>query len=311
MQALLDVILPVFAVIGFGYLAVWRGWLSPAGVDGLMVFTQKFAIPCLLFVAMTRLDLGRNFEPRLLLSFYTGATAGFLLGLFGARLIFGRPWEDAVVIGFCCLFSNSVLLGLPITERAYGAGALAGNFAIIALHSPFGYGVGITAMEVVRARGAGGTARGLPGKILRAMLGNPLIIGILAGLAMNLTGLSVPGPLSDGLDLMVRAALPAALFGLGGVLVSYRPEGDLRIILYVCAIALLVHPGVTYGLGAALGLGAGATRSAVITAAMAPGINSYIFASLYGRARRVAASSVLLGTALTLGTAWLWLGWLP
>ena len=42
MAALLDVILPVFLVIGFGYLAVWKGYFSDAGVDGLMKFTQKF-----------------------------------------------------------------------------------------------------------------------------------------------------------------------------------------------------------------------------------------------------------------------------
>ncbi|MDB4112329.1 AEC family transporter, partial [Yoonia sp.] len=49
MAALIDVILPVFLVIGFGYLAVWKGYFSDAGVDGLMKFTQNFAIPCLLF----------------------------------------------------------------------------------------------------------------------------------------------------------------------------------------------------------------------------------------------------------------------
>src|SRR6056297_4296371 len=106
MQALLDVILPVFFVIGCGYLAVWRGWFSQSGVDGLMKFTQNFAIPCLLFTAIARLDLGQSFDWRLLFSFYSGALSGFILGLVGARMVFGRPWEDAVAIGFCCLFSN-------------------------------------------------------------------------------------------------------------------------------------------------------------------------------------------------------------
>ena len=53
MQALLDVILPVFLVTGFGYLAAWRGYLSDAAVDGLVKFTQNFAIPCLLFQVAT------------------------------------------------------------------------------------------------------------------------------------------------------------------------------------------------------------------------------------------------------------------
>jgi len=309
MQALIEVILPVFLVIGFGYLAVWRGWFSAAGVDGLMTFTQKFAIPCLLFAAIARLDLGQNFEWRLLTSFYVGALSGFLLGLLGGRFLFGRSWEDAVAIGFCGLFSNSVLLGLPIMERAYGAGALSANFAIIAIHSPFCYGIGITVMEVVKARGQAG--RQVVGKVLRAMFSNTLIMGIAAGFAVNLSGLPLPGPFNDAVDLMVRAALPAALFGLGGILVQYRPEGDMRVILYVCALSLVVHPLVTYGLGRGLGLSVDALRSAVVTAAMAPGVNAYIFANIYGHAKRVAASSVLISTALTVVTAWLWLQVLP
>ncbi|MDR9395156.1 MAG: AEC family transporter [Roseovarius sp.] len=309
MQALLDVILPVFVVIGFGYVAVWRGWFSPAGVNSLMRFTQNFAIPCLLFTAIARLDLGQSFDWRLLTSFYAGAVSGFVLGMTGARAIFGRSWEDAVAVGFCCLFSNSVLLGLPLTERAYGSAALEANYAIIAMHSPFCYGVGITVMEVVKAKER--KAVSLAGKVLKAMFSNALILGIALGFIVNLSDIALPGPLNDGLDLMVRAALPAALFGLGGVLVQYRPEGDLRLVLYVCAIALVVHPLITRGLGSALDLQVDATRSAVLTAAMAPGVNTYIFASMYVHARRVAASSVLIATALSILTVWLWLGVLP
>ena len=40
MQTLLDVILPVFLVIGFGYVAVWRGFFPVAGVDGVLRFAS-------------------------------------------------------------------------------------------------------------------------------------------------------------------------------------------------------------------------------------------------------------------------------
>lgn len=309
MTALIDVILPVFLVIAFGYAAVWRGYFSDSGVDGLMKFTQNFAIPCLLFRAISTLDLGQNFDLSLLASFYAGALTGFAAGYFGARHLFGRDVEDSIAIGFCCLFSNSLLLGLPITERAYGADALQANYAIIAVHSPFCYGVGITAMEIARNRGSRPAA--LPGKVLRAMFSNALILGISLGFAVNLSGLVLPNVLTDALDLMIRAALPAALFGLGGVLYRYRPEGDMRTILYVVAVSLVLHPVIAWGLGITLGLSTDAQRSAVLTAAMAPGINTYVFANMYGKARRVAASSVLLGTGLSILTVWVWLAVLP
>ena len=133
---ILYVVLPVFLVIGGGYAASRSGVFSSSAVDGLMVFTQSFAIPCLLFRALVDLDLGAVFDPRLLLSFYTGAVVAFALGVLGARRLFRRRPGEAVAIGFGALFSNSVLLGLPIMERAYGPEALAPTFAIISIHAP-------------------------------------------------------------------------------------------------------------------------------------------------------------------------------
>ncbi|NDV02002.1 AEC family transporter [Pseudoroseicyclus tamaricis] len=309
MMTSLPVILPVFIVLGFGWVARWRGFLNDDHIDGLMRFSQGFAIPCLLFNAISTLDLGAHFHPPLLISFYVGALTGFALGLLGARLLFRRSWEDAVAIGFVCLFSNSLLLGLPITERAYGADALEANFAIISIHAPSLYAIGITAMELARARGES-LAR-LPAKVARAMFRNALVVGILLGLTVNLTGLTLPAIITDALDLMVRAALPAALFGLGGILFRYRPEGDMRAILYVSAISLLVHPAVTFGLGRWFGLDVDAFRSAVVTAAMAPGVNAYLFANMYGAARRVAASAVLVATGISILTVSGWLLLLP
>ncbi len=305
MQALLDVILPVFLVIGFGYVAVWQNLFPLAGVDAVMRFAQSIAIPCLLFLAISQIDMRASFDPGLLLSFYGAATICFISGVLGAKLLFKRGIEDAIAIGFCCLFSNSVLLGLQITERAYGPEVLSANFAIIAFHAPFCYLLGISTMEIARARGSalGGAGR----KVLRAVTHNGLFIGISLGFVWNVAGLPLPTALHDGLTMISRAALPAALFALGGVLYQYRPEGDFRTIAMICAIGLILHPSLTYLFGTASALPQDSFRPAVITAAMAPGVNAYLFANMYGRARRVAASSVLVATALSLLTTWVWL----
>ena len=309
MQPLLEVVLPVFLLIGFGYVAVWQRFFSDEAVVGLMAFAQNFAVPCLLFRAIAALDLGAVFAPALFFSFYFGASVAFLVGLAGARLLFRRPWEDSIAIGFCTLYSNAVLLGLPITERAYGPEALGPNFAIVALQAPFCYVVGLTAMELVRARraGEGGMGRAILGSIFR----NPVLMGILAGLVVNLSGSALPAVVAEAVDMLASAAIPAALFGLGGVLYRYRPEGDALTIAFVAGVSLILHPAVVWGVGRLVALDPGELRSAVVTAAMAPGVNAYIFANLYGVARRVAASSVLVGTAASVVTVWLWLAVLP
>ena len=309
MSALLDVIIPVFLIIGFGYCTVWSKLFSTDTIDGLMKFTQNFAIPVLLFDAIAKVDLVNVFDFNLFFSFYIGATAGFLIGFLGSHYIFNRSLEDSVVIGFCCLFSNTVMLGLPITERAYGEEALKHNYAIVSVHAPFCYFLGITVMELVRS-----TEKSISKKtlvIFKAMFSNALVVGIVLGFLVNILGIDLAKSLQASIDMITAVALPAALFGMGGVLYQYRPEGDIGPITMVCLVSLLVHPVIVWITGLSSGLTDMQMRSAVITAAMAPGINTYVFANIYGRAKRVASTGVLLSTAFSIGTVWVWLNLLP
>lgn len=305
-SAIFAVVLPVFLVMGAGYAASRSGLFPVSATEGLMNYTQNFAVPCLLFRAIVDLDLSTTFRPALLASFYSGATISFVLGILGARLIFGRRPGEAVAIAFAALFSNSVLLGLPIMERAYGPEAMAPNFAIIAIHAPFCYLVGITTMELARAdgRGLADTAR----SVARAMFRNSLMIGLALGFAVNLADLPYPGPLRGAVEMIADSALPAALFGLGGVLSRYAIRASLGEASMISFLSLVVHPGIAYALSQwVFALPPEFVRGAVMTAAMAPGVNSYVFANLYNRGQAEVASAILLATGLTVLTASAWL----
>ena len=309
MSSLLDVIIPVFLIIGFGYCTVWIKLFSIDTIDGLMKFTQNFAIPVLLFNAIAKVDLANIFNLNLFFSFYFGATAGFLIGFLGSHYIFNRPLEDSVAIGFCCLFSNTVMLGLPITERAYGSDALQHNFAIVSIHAPFCYFLGITVMELFKSTEKSISRKSLI--ILKAMFSNALVVGIVLGFLVNIGGINLVKSIQASVDMITAVALPAALFGMGGILYQYRPEGDSGPIIMICAVSLIIHPAIVWGFGSQLNLTDTQLRSAVITAAMAPGINTYVFANMYDKAKRVASTGVLFSTALSIGTVWAWLSLLP
>ena len=305
-------ILPVFLLIGFGYGAARMGWFGAGMVDGVMKFAQNFAVPCLLFKSIAGLDLSTAFDPGLLVAFYAGAFVSFAIGMATSQLAFHRSIEESIAIGFCCLFSNSLLLGLPISERAYGSAALAGNYAIISMHAPLLYGFGITLMELVKSRGQGKSAGALTAQVLRAIFSQSLVIGIVAGLTMNLSGLTQPAAFAAAIDMMARSGIPVALFGLGGVLRRYSLQDDLGLVALVCVASLLIHPMVTYLLARfGVHLDVAGLRSATVTSAMPPGVNAYLFAHMYGRGQKVAAASVLAATALSILTAWGWLHLLP
>lgn len=107
-----------------------------------------------------------------------------------------------------------------------------------------------------------------------------------------------------------QAALPAALFGLGGVLSRYKiltTLGDATVITFLSTV---VHPGIAYILTHhVFALDIGMVRSATIMAAMAPGVNAYVFASMYNRAMGEVAATIILSTGVSVLTAagWLWL----
>ncbi|MGB0498956.1 MAG: AEC family transporter, partial [Rubricella sp.] len=109
-------------------------------------------------------------------------------------------------------------------------------------------------------------------------------------------------------DMMVRAALPAALFGLGGILTRYALKDDLGETAMVAVLSLVVHPTIAWVLAAQVfALPEEFVRAAVVTAAMAPGVNTYVFANMYDRAKGAAASTVLLATGASVISVSVWL----
>ncbi len=301
------IVLPVFVIAGAGYLATRLRLFSQSSVSGLMEYARNFAIPCLLFQAISTLDLNAVFDYRLLFSFYAGAVTSFLLGILGARRLFGRRPGEAVAVGFCALFSNSVLLGLPIMERAYGIDAMGPSFAIVAVHAPFCYLLGITIMEFARADGQNLFQTGRA--VVNAMFRNAMVIGLGLGFLVNLTHVAVPETLQISIGYMARSGLPAALFALGGLLTKYSLSAAIPEAAMVSVLSLVLHPMIAYLLaGPVFHLPVEFVRAAVVTAAMAPGVNGYVFASYYARSQAQAASAVLLGTMLSVISipVWLW-----
>lgn len=305
MLAIFAVVAPVFLLIASGYVGARRALVSDAGIDGLLAFVVRIAVPALLFLNMYRLPLDDVFEPGALIAFYAGAFLSFGLGVALGRA-FGRRPGESVAIGFAGFFSNTVLIGLPIMESAYGVDALTPMFGLIALHAPLLYTTGFITMEAVRRDGAGivaGAAR-----VGRSMARNALMIGIVLGLTLNLLSAPLPQPMIDALDRMSAAVPAVALFTLGAALTRYRLQAEISLALLISAVLLVAHPAVAYVLGVyVFDLDAPHLRAAVVTASMPAGLNVYVFAAMYQRGEGVAASAVLLSTALSVVTISAWL----
>jgi len=306
---LFGIVAPVFMVVGAGYAAVrWRHF-PEALVDGLVRYAADVAVPVLLFLAMTRIDLASAVSVRALIAFFGSGTVCFLGAMALSRLVWKRRPGEGVAVGFASFFPNVVMLGIPIAERAYGAEAMGAVFGVIAFHSIYNYFVGFIAMETVRRDRAGPVVA--LGRAFATTFRNPLMIGLVSGMAANLVGLPITGIASSALEIVADSALPVALFSLGGVLTRYSLKKEMGEALMVSFFSLMIHPALAWLIaGPIMGLERGFVQAVTLLAAMPAGINGYIFAVLYDRAVGTAASAVLIATALSLGTIAGWLAFL-
>ena len=306
MLQIANIVVPVFAIIALGYLAVRFRLYPSEGVRGLVAFVNNFATPCLLFQAMLTADFASAFNVHIIVSFYAGALFCFIAGTIIARRVFKNRPGEGVASGFSAMFSNTVLLGIPILHRAWGEAALPVVFSIIALHAPLLITVGMLVMELVRRDGA--PLHRAMGVAAIRIVQNPLLWGIALGLAFNLMRIDLPEAGDAFLGMMAAAVLPAALFGLGGALNEYRLAENWQQALAMAVLSLIVQPAIAWVLMVPVfGVSHELARYGVLLAAMPAGINVYVFATYYNRAVNVATNVILLSTLMSIATVSGWL----
>ncbi len=111
----------------------------------------------------------------------------------------------------------------------------------------------------------------------------------------------------SAIELLARASLPVALFALGGVLTRYVLSKSMAEAVVISIFSLIVQPAATWWLALQFDLDVQILRTIVLMSAVAPGINAYLFASMYQRSLDVASSAVLLSTILSVFGASVWL----
>jgi hypothetical protein len=301
MSVLLNVVAPVFGIAALGYAAARFLILDAAGVKGLVLFVFNFAIPVLLFRSMADMELPEDVAWGFLVAFYTGSLSTYGLGLLAARRIFHRPLDQAAIFGMSAAFSNTVLMGIPIVLTAFGPEANLPLFLIIAFHSatfmPLTVGI------IQASRGTGVSMADEARQVLMALVANPIVVGLGAGLAVNLTGVVVPGPLDRAVELLGQAAVPCALFAMGASVAGYPLRGENRPALVLTTLKLVAHPLIVWTVaGPILGIQGIWLHVAVVMAAMPSGVNVYLFGARYGAAPGVAARTVLLTSVLSVAT---------
>jgi predicted permease len=302
MLAAFLVVLPVFGLIGLGYVARWTKLLRETTGEGLSDFVFVLAVPCLLFRTLARADIPASQPWGYWIAYFGGLGVVWALAMLIASRFFAREGPELVVSGFAAAQSNAVFVGVPMILKAYGDAGAVPLGLLLAIHLP----VTMTIATLL----AEGRSASIP-TLIKRLFTHPIVIGILLGSAVRPVIGLIPEPLWTIVDLIAGAAVPCALISLGIAMRRYGLESGLGLPTVLSALKLGLHPFLVYLLATQVfQMPPHWSGVAVLFAACPCGLNAYLFAERYRQGVADASSAITLSTLLSLFTTAAWLSWL-
>ena len=303
--------LAVFAVvIGVGWLLVRTGAV-PRNADTVLTRVCFFAAtPALLVCTLADADLGAVAGVGTLVAL-TAESAAILSAWALHRLVLHRTTAEATIGALASGYVNAANLGIPVLVLVLGDAAPIAPVLLLQLLviTPAAFAV----LDTV-------TRRGSPSRLatLTIPLRNPLLLAVVAGAAVNLSGTdldgAVGGHLRETLDTLGRIAVPLMMLALGMSLAASRMRAPLaddapavplepahdaasRVALrWAVGWKLLVVPGLAGLLGLGAGLRGPGLLVPITTAALPTAQNVFMYASRYGVAKPLGRDAVLVTT---------------
>lgn len=297
MSNILIAMLPIYVIVALGYLCARTGFLPAALLTQMGQVVVKICLPVLVLLAIARSRPGA-LDEGFMLAYAAASVATLLIGLVFARLALRTPAAEGWILGWGMSNSNSGFLGLPLGLALFGPDAalvfamtmIVENVLIIPLAL---VGAGLSTAQGGRAALA---------RVLRLLVANPLLLAILAALAVRSVGLELPAPVLQAMAYLADAAPAVALLVIGGILAGLSMRGYWRRVGAVAVGKLALHPALVF---VAFALTPGISPQYVTIGmlfAAAPMLTVYpLFAQAYGL-EKVASAALLVTTLLGAGS---------
>ena len=307
MAEILDIVLPVFLVIGLGRVLGASGMLNPTVNAHLTRLVFYVAAPALLLRSVARTPLGEAVQLDAI-GATAGVTVGMVLVLYLAGLRMPPSRRGVFVQG--AHRSNMVFVGLPVIVNACGEGVL-GPAAVFIGFMVVVYNFLAVIVLVLPHRASDESAWGAWSKAGVKILGNPLILASGGGLVLSGFEIGLPVVADRSLELVGRIAMPLALLSVGASLDLRRLRTEVGATALVSLLKLVVYPGLVCGGLVLLGVTGDALLYPVLIMASPTAVVSFIMAQEMKGDENLAAAIVIGTTIASLLTISGWLALLP
>lgn len=294
MPPIIDIVLPIFALMAVGYHAGRAHVLTNTMVQGLSRFVTHYALPALLFTSVYRAELPDRVEWGFLLSFYLSAVAVFLMGLVGWLAVTRRPPELATA-GLAGCYANIGAIGVPLILGAYGTAGAVPVMLLLTLQSPFLITIATVLAEIGRADGR--KMASAVGRVLLGTVSSPAVAAIALGLAAKHWAVPLPAAVLTTAGLIGQALLPCSSFAIGASFALGPVRGRLAPAAALTVLKIGVHPALTWVLATQVfALTQPWAGIAVTMAALPIGMTAYLFAERQNLSHGPVALALLMST---------------
>lgn len=262
-----------------------------AGTERLVYFVL---FPALLFQSILRTPITAGNAAMLLQASAALIAAGVALSWLAGLAL--RPSPVSLASSAQCGYRFNTYIGLALSASLGGAQGQ----TIMALIVGF-------AVPMANIAAVYGLARHSGGSLLRELARNPLVVSTLAGLACNLAGVQLPGPLDTVLARLGAAALALGIICVGASLSWEGGKGHGPLIAWMLAVKLAAQPAVALLVARLLALPPLESRMLLLFAALPTASAAYVLAMRMGGDGRMVAVLISLGTLFSTLTIPLWL----
>ncbi|HHW84450.1 MAG TPA: AEC family transporter [Actinomycetales bacterium] len=289
-------VVPIVLLLGSG--ALLRRQLLPAaefwqGVEWLCYFVF---LPALFIYSIGRADLSIISVGPLLLSLVIPVlvAAGLVLGIMMLVRADG-PRTSSMIQGSIRL---NTYIGLAFAQALGGEAGLATFAVASAVMVPTVNVISVSALSAM------GTAKVEPkrGGVVREIVENPLILGCVVGIVVNLSGVEMPEFLMETLRLLSTPALVMGTLATGAAISFRVRRRDAFDLAVVSLIKLVLLPLGTGAIAVWLGVSGLVLTIFVLITAIPCATSCYILAQRMGGDTRLMASITAVQTVVSMAT---------
>ena len=305
MQVILNSLIPIFAVIGLGIALRRINFLDQNATQTFNRFAYYWGLPLFLFVKLSAVasqgGLANRYTLGLLLTTVIAMLSGWLVAtVAGIRFASRGAFVQASLRG------NLAFMGLPlvafliadldVAEREPIEAAMLISLAPVIIF----FNVASVAMLAIYNEDSESNFSW--GGVLRNIVINPILLACLAGWLAQKFQWHIPQAVERTCQIIGAAAFPMALIGIGSQLSQISLKGQLRLPMISTAIKCVVCPAAGWAIASLMGLTGVERQVLVVLAAMPTAVSSYVLAEQLNSDADLAASSVVISTALSMLT---------